>query len=110
MKPVYSVVHVGTEGRKRVSRLQNGVRSYLHIFGDVAELSGTIAERTVEALDRQGDYALVQSVESFEPELTVYQGGAGVRRMGGTPLPTAKTYRPMHGGYPGASTYTRAVP
>jgi len=92
MKPVYSVVHVGTEGRKLVSRMQNGVRSYLHCFGGPADYSGDIADRTVETIERRGEHAaLVQGVESFEPEATIYQGGAGVPRMG-------------------ASTYTRAVP
>lgn len=32
---------------------------------------------------------------------TVYQGGAGVSRMGGASVQhAAKTYRPSHGGYP----------
>lgn len=94
MKPVYSVVHVGTEGRKLVSRMLNGERAYLcTAFDDTpSAYSGDIAERTVKDIEEYGEHmALVQGVESFEPESTVFQGGAGVPRMG-------------------ASTYTRAVP
>jgi len=92
MKPVYSVVHVGTEGRKLVSRMQNGVRSYLCSLGDEpSAYSGDLADRTVLDIEERGEHgALVLGVESFEPEVTIYQGGAGVPRLGG-------------------STYTRAV-